>query len=757
MVAALVAWADVVAFGQIIQSVRGRVSSEQSRLLPGATVVVLVDQAVAATAVTDSTGRFSLQLEPGRYLFRASFVGHEPREVEWLVIGGKESVVDLVLTEQPFELDEVEITAPTPVHVQAGTTNLSIEKSLRVPANFFDPLRLAVATPGAVAVNDQGNVLSVKGYSPNAMLWRVQGLDVLNPNHLANAGTLSDRPVSFGGSISVLSAQVLDNTEFASGWYPARYGNALSAVVDMHLREGNKNQYEFTAQASVIGLDVAAEGPLTKKKSSSFLANYRYSTVGLLSGLGLNFGDERINFQDFSFHGHVRHPHGETSFFGWGGISSNRFTRKPEPEWQTEKDRYTIDFDGTVWAVGAKHTWGRVWRWEWGTAFSAQSQNRFSQSVDIPQPHINAEVFEQQQWLLTQRLLTRRSWKRQQLEAGVQLNQQSGNLNVQTVVPQYFALGFPNFQGTVTGALIQPFIHYTHRLTKKWELQAGFRTPYFTYNNTHALEPRLALTRMGRANSFQLSYSQVSQTQSVPTYLQPGNRNLALTRSAQWLAEWRATFANHQFTAQGFYHQLRNVPISTDGSLFSAVNQFDEFAPTGLVSEGRGTHAGFSGAIDRKLANSFYYGINGTRYHATFTDIRQVTYTARFNGGYAFTMLAGKEWGRAARTFGVHVRFLYFGGLRQQPIDVLTSQLYGTTIFDTRRGYVVRQPDYWRPDVRISWRKNKPNYTRTLSLDIQNVANHKNVAFQYFDSFLQRVETRYQLGIIPVLVYRVDF
>lgn len=756
-VAALVLGIATQSFPQITQNVRGHVSSDHGRALAGATVVALQDQLVLATVATDSTGVFLLRLEPGRFLLRASFVGHRPQELEFLVIAGKESVLDVELAEQPFELDEVEVVSSQTAEVQPGATQLTIEKSLRVPANFFDPLRLAVSTPGAVAVNDQGNVLSVKGYSPNAMLWRVQGLDVLNPNHLANAGTLSDRPVSFGGSISVLSAQVLDNTEFASGWFPAQYGNALSAVVDMRLREGNKDHYEFTAQASVIGLDVAAEGPLTKKKNSSFLANYRYSTVGLLSGLGLNFGDERINFQDFSFHGHIRHPGAETTFFGWGGLSSNRFSRKPEPEWKTEKDRYNIDFDGHVWAIGAKHSWGRVWRWEWGTAFSMQAQNRFSKSIDIPQPHINSELYEQSQWLLTQRLLTRRSWKRQQLEAGVQWNQQSGKLNVQTVVPLYFSIGFPNFQGRVTGALIQPFAHYAHRLSKRWELQAGIRMPYFTYNSTQAWEPRLAFKHLGANSSFQLSYSQVSQTQSVQTYLQPGNRDLALTQSTQWLAEWRGTFGNHQLTAQGFFHQLRRVPISTDGSLFSAINQFDEFAPGGLMSEGRGTNSGVSGAIDRKFSNSFYYGMNATLYRATFTDFRRVEYTARFNGSYAFNFLAGKEWGAAARTFGIHFRFLYFGGLRQQPIDVLTSQLYGTTFFDTRRGYVVRLPDYWRPDLRISWRKNKSNYTRTLSLDIQNIANHQNVAFAYFDSFLNRVETRYQLGIIPVIVYRLDF
>ncbi|MFZ5999686.1 MAG: hypothetical protein ACOYW3_04190, partial [Bacteroidota bacterium] len=69
----------------------------------------------------------------------------------------------------------------------------------------------------------------------------------------------------------------------------------------------------------------------------------------------------------------------------------------------------------------------------------------------------------------------------------------------------------------------------------------------------------------------------------------------------------------------------------------------------------------------------------------------------------------------------------------------------------------VQLPTYWRPDLRVSWRKNKPGYTRTLSIDIQNVANRENVAYNYFDTFKQDVQVKRQLGLIPVVIYRVDF
>lgn len=742
---------------QALQQVRGIITTVQGVPLPGATATALQDQLVVKQAVADTAGHFTLTLQPGRYLFMFSFVGHQTREVEWLVVGGKESVLDVALVEQPFQLEEVQVNATTLTDIPAGATNLTIEKALRVPANFFDPLRLAVSTPGVVAMNDLGNVVSVKGYSPNAMTWRMQGLEVLNPNHLANGGTFSDRPAALGGSVSVVSAQVLDQTQLVTGWFPASFGNALAAAVDMQLRRGNKNQHEYTAQASVVGLELAAEGPLDRKNQSSWLANYRYSTVGLLSGLGLNFGDEAIRFQDFTFHGHVQHAKSETSFFGFGGTSSNRFVRKPEPDWKTEKDRYNINFSGRVWAIGARHTWGQVWRWEWGTAFSAQQQNRYAVGAAIPQPHISAEVFEQKQSLLSSRLRVQRNWKTRALEAGVQANYQNGTLAVQTIVPIDPAGAFPNFRGTVAGTLLQPYLHYVHQLSARWELQAGMRVPFFAFNRTHAWEPRMAIQRRLANGSLHMSYSQVSQTQSLQTYLQPGNRGLELTRSFQWLAAWQRRVAQHQFGAQAYYHRVRNVPIAADGSLFSVVNQFDEFAPPGLVSAGKGSQAGIGASAERSFSGSYYYAINGTLYRATFTDIQGMNYPSRFNGRFAGNILAGKEWGTAARAFGVHARFIYFGGLRQQQVDVAASQALGTTRFDSQSGFGMRLPDYGRADLRISWRKNRHRYTRTLSLDIQNVTNRQNVAFTYFDTHLQRVASRAQLGIIPVLVYRVDF
>lgn len=709
-----------------------------------------------ASSSTDESGRFSLSVEPGRYLINYSHVGYHARVEELLVTSGKETQLSIELTERVTQLSEVSVVAHPSANAAPGGSDIAIEKTLRVPANFFDPLRMASSMPGMAAVNDQGNALAVKGYSPNAILWKLEGLDIVNPNHLANAGTLSDKPVSFGGGVSILSSQVLDRTGFYSGWLPTQYGNALSAVVDMGLRNGNREKNEFTAQASLIGLDVAAEGPLSKK--SSYLANYRYSTVGLLSAMGLNFGDEAINFQDLTFHMDVEQsPKANLSVFGFGGLSSNRFKRKLPTEWETEKDRYDIDFEGKVFGLGFKEKWGNQVKFSWGTAVSGQYQDRTSKSASVPYQHVNSEKYVSDHLLISNQFQARWKTGGNAFEVGALVNYLDSKLEVETVTPLYLNEYFPNAKGTVNGLLYQPYLHYTKKWTTPWQVEAGVRYTYFAYNQTTSFDPRLSVQRLLPAGSVSLSYGRASQWQQVQTYIVQNNAGLGFNKSDQYLLEFRQHFGYRgKLLVAAYYHQLSNIPVSPAVPVYSALNQWEDFPVSDLVSTGSGINAGMEASFDKTFYNQFYFSVNGSVYQSTYRGYGSGELNSRFHGGFTTSALAGKEWGDTDRSFGVHFRFLYLGGLRHRVIDVFNSTTYGTTIYDNS-GYSTKLPDYWRPDLRVSWRKNKPGYTRTLSIDIQNVANHQNLAYFYYDTHTQTVEAKYQLGIIPVLVYRVDF
>jgi hypothetical protein len=117
------------------------------------------------------------------------------------------------------------------------------------------------------------------------MLWRLEGVDIPNPNHFARKG-------SSGGGITIFSSNMLDNSDFSSGAFAAEYGDALSGVFDMRFRKGNNQKNQYCFGAGLIGIDFSAEGPIEKNRSS-FLVNYRYSTLGILNAIGFHLTGER--------------------------------------------------------------------------------------------------------------------------------------------------------------------------------------------------------------------------------------------------------------------------------------------------------------------------------------------------------------------------------------------------------------------------------------------------------------------------------
>jgi hypothetical protein len=742
----------------ITQTVTGRVKDATiNSSLPGANVSIFEKDKLIKGASTDEQGKFSLSIIPGRYRVEVSFTGYQSTEQELLVIAGKSSVLEFALHESPTVLNEVTVIPPNVS--EPGVTSLSIEKTLRAPANFFDPVRMLTSYPGVVTTNDQANSISVKGYSPNGVLWRLQGLDIVNPNHTANAGTLSDKPTASGGGVSILSAQLLDKTDFHSGNLSPRYGNALAGVMDMSLRTGSTEKMQYTAQASLIGIDLAAEGPISKEKQSSFLVNYRYSTIGLLSQMGVNFGDETINFQDISFN--LNFPSkkgGNLSVFGFAGWSKNLFDAKPEAEWEEEKDRYTINYDGSSMGAGIvkqfKPGWASV---SFGASVSGQEQNRTSQGTAVPYPAIESEEYRSIRTIYSSFLRGVRKINRGSIELGVNTSYMDHNLTVATISQVQAQPYTPNLRGAVAGLLMQPYFAWQQYIGK-FNLNAGIRYVNFSYNQSDSFEPRVSLSRNFSDNLFTLSYGLTSQWQQTQTYLTAGNSNLPFSKSNQFVLEWRKKFnTDLSVVSSVYYHEQFNVPIAPGISQYSLINQWEDFPRNNLVADGKGRNYGIDAYVEKRYYSDVYFMISGSVYQSQYNTNFYAYDNSRFNGNFTSSALTGKEWKSKNKVFGVHARVLYSGGLRQLPIDPIASESVGTTIYSPTDGYIIKYPDYFRTDLRVSWRKNKPGYTRTLSIDIQNVTGKLNVAYQYYDTFLKEVTTKYQLGIIPVIAYRVDF
>lgn len=767
------------------QMIRGQVRDEYTlHPLKGARIVVS-DSTFKKIQESDDKGEFTVDNVPyGRHAVRVSLDGYEEYYISDLdVIAGKDLFLDIRLTPFTFVAEGATIVARERTRQLMGVSlrSFTVEETRRFAATYFDPARLATSFPGVTSVNDQANHISIRGNSPNGLVWRLEGVDIVNPNHLNNAGTFSDRPSLAGGGVNILSAQMMAASNFSAGAFDARYGNALSGVMDISLRKANHKRDEYTLQFGLLGLDISAEGPVGDKEKGSFIGNYRYSTVGLLNRLGISFGDERINFQDLAVNTWFDlGKAGSFTVFAMGGKSNNFFDgQRVDSLRRNEKDRLDIAFKNRMGALGATHTLllgSKTLIRTVAAASAGESERLGSAILDSLSTRLIEEDRMSERRLSLTSSITHKFGTGLTVQLGGFANQISFDLRSRSRTP---ADTLPlRLLAAAQGQtlLLQPYLRTMFRYGQRISGEAGVHVMRLMLNGATAIEPRGSLRyQIGPKHSISAAYGLHSQMQPLSYYFTPSdsadgvinyvNRNLGFTRAHHAVLSYaRRITETLSVKAEPYVQQLFNVPVvSRPGSTFSALNLIEGVIVDTLQNSGSGRNYGVELSIEQTLHKTFYFLLSGSYYRSLYKMAFSDTLwrSTRFDGRYAGSLSIGKEFSKtketARRTWGIDLRALYQGGFLAMPIDTLGSIAAGTTLYQSEKGFAERLPDFFRLDLRLSHKRNKPGYTRTIALDIQNASNRQNIAWRYYDPVLGAVQTRFQLGIIPLLTYRVEY
>ncbi len=763
----------------ISQTVSGRILDGISYSGISLVNVILSNADFSFGTVSEEEGQFMLDSIPfGRYRLKISHVGYFPYIQENVLLqGGKDVILRIELKPAALQLENIEIidhNAFNSLSPSLSSLSFNMEMSDRIPATFYDPARIVTSYPGIAIQNDQSNNISIRGNSPNELLWRIEGLNFVNPNHLTNAGTFSDRPSVSGGGVSILSAQLIQRSRVLTGAFPASFGNALSGVFDIRLREGNREKSEFSVQAGLLGIEASAEGPFSKNTVNTFLVNYRYSTVGLLSKMGVDLGDESLDFQDLSFNLHFDlGKYGTLTAFGIGGLSNEWFDATLDStSWESIEDRINTRFDSDMGGAGITHQVSLGTRSSWSNKLAYSYISSIRKGIYITDGYTqNPNEYDRfDQGMLSYNSEIKMEVNHYLLTMGVFLDRQ--NFNLLSQAPE-FPSG--NNQTLMEGAgsywLLQPYLMFEKSIAKKWIFNAGLNGLYHSLSDKSNLGPRLGLSFYpDDKRSMKIQYGLVSKSQIPQAYyvVNPENgeyvnKNLNLTRSHQWVAGYEQQISNYTLLKiEGYIQKHFEVPVSPDPeNPYSIVNAQDAFINQVLVSEGTAVNKGIELTIDRNFHRNYYVLLNGSWYQSTYRAIDGIKRNTRFNGQYGMNITSGKEFIQEKvsyqRVIGINIRGLFHGGPWQTPIDEIQSQENQQPVYRLDEAFTQKLKDYFRIDIGLYFKKNKENYTRSIILGIQNVTNRKNIAYQYFDPELNRVETKYQLGIIPSLNYRVEF
>jgi hypothetical protein len=770
---------------QGVQTIKGRIIDGQTKApLFGAYVQLLTmrnDTLVpnGQGTVSDEDGYYKLSGVPvGRVSLRYGMIGYQSRSVvNTLLITGKELVLNTSLEESVTSQSEVVIRARTGAENQLADNEFAFlsargfdaDETRRYAGSRQDPARMASNFAGVSGQNDGRNDIVIRGNSPAGLLWRLEGADIFNPSHFGALGTT-------GGPVSMINNNVLDKSDFITGAFPAEYGNALSGVFDLQMRAGNNEKHEFLGQVGFNGFEFGAEGPLKKGSRASYLVNARYSTLAAVSALGVQFGTGSAvpYYQDMTFKIHVPTDKlGTFSFYGLGGFSSIRFKGR-------EQDTSNLFFDsyrnvtgrpggGTL---GLKHvfqfspsTYGEAllytsYAWD-RTEIDTLLENNLEKRIFRDRTKYSRTSF---RYSVGHRVSSRLSFK---------VGLYTDNFRLRLVDSLRLSddrfIAIRNAKGNEI--LYQGFAQALYRFSDRSSITAGINSQLYTINEQATAEPRLAYRYGIGKTELSLATGLHAQLAPLATYYVETEESIGIARTNKKVKPTKAIHlvagisrplgVNTRVKLEAYHQTLYDVAVETRPSTYSILNEgadFNSVNTDSLRNTGRGRNYGLELTLERTFDRGYYFLVTGSLYDSKYQGSDGIWRNTAFNSNYITNVLAGKEWKAGRRSvIATDIKLTVAGGKRYSPIDTVASRAAGQVRFVENERFTKQFTEYFRLDIKFTYRINLKKASHEFFVDVQNITNRENPYIQTWDVNRERLITTNQLGLFPNVNYRVNF
>ncbi|MCW3126091.1 MAG: hypothetical protein JWO03_1749 [Bacteroidetes bacterium] len=780
----------------ITQTIRGNITDRESNApLYGVNVAIYVGDKLIGGTSTDEHGYFRIENVPvGRVNVSASYLGYNKVTLpNTPLTAGKEVVLNIPMDPTVSEMKEVQVSGGKKKGetindmAQISAHAFTIEEASRYAGSRDDPARMASNFAGVSGTDDSRNDIVVRGNSPLGVLWKVENVDIPNPSHFAIAGTT-------GGSLNILNNKALANSDFLTGAFPAEYGNALSAVFDVKLKNGNDEKHEASIQWGLFGLDVSAEGPISKKKKSSYLVTYRYSTLDLLVKMGVDIGTTATpHYQDLNFKLNFPTKRGTVSIFGLGGYSTIKFITSTDIR-PAGQDIYATNntdeyFRSGLGVLGVSYTrpisdkcYSKITIAASGTVIG-DHYNRVTRHIDSATGNFAVDgMYRQMGYQFIESKFSGNFYRNYKLNTKHSIrfgmnsemrvfNYVDSNLNEQTYQWEH------RLQYKGVHFLFLPYVQWKFNVSKKVTVTAGLHGQVFTLNGSWSVEPRASVKYQFKQNqSVAFGAGLHSQTQPFYVYFQRDNftdqsdtrlRNskLGFTRSIHVIGSYDIFFKKDvRIKVEGYFQYIFDLPVDTFASSYSIINEgtgFDRFFPGKLVNKGIGRNMGIELTVEKFFTHNWFIMFSGSLYDARYRASDGMWYNSDFNGHYVTNLLGTKEfkWGKKRlNTIGIGGKLTFGGGQRYTPYDLAKSSAEGQAVVQDKERNKYEFKPYFRLDIKLNYSWNsKKHLTQELGIDLVNVTGQKNILRLQYVSASTQPQVVYQLGFLPLFYYRVDF
>lgn len=804
IVTLLIIFVSTLSYGQYVQTVRGKVFDNETKIpIVGAKIQIFTSDSVQKLrAITDLDGTFEIKNVPiGKHELRTTYNTYESNIQTIVVITGKELVLEIPLMEAFQDQQEVQVTARKKGETinelgLVSAQQFSVEETDRYAGSRSDPARMASNFAGVQGADDSRNDIVVRGNSPLGIVYRIEGIDIPNPNHFSVSG-------SSGGPVSILNNKILGNSDFFMSAFPAEYGNSISGIFDLKLRNGNDKKHEFTGQFGFLGTELLAEGPLSKNGKSSYLVMGRYSTLSLFKILGIQIGTDAVPVYGdaaFKLNWNLKKG-GSLSLFGIGGKSNIAIKISEQTEYSTElygegdRDQYfgtSMGVSGLIYKkpINEKTFFTTTLAYSMEEQHShhdylirhidtviSNGETRYPILVDSIYPLMGYSFKTGR--IVNYAAVNHKINKQHLIKFGYNFENQFINMIDSALNIGHTAfVNRWNFQG---GAfLIQPFVQWKWRISENMDFTAGIHSQYYSLSKSFSpAEPRIGWKyRMKKGQSIFAGAGLHSQMQPLYTYLYHQydsltqqnvihNKNMDFTKSIHTVVGYQKFFSNNlQIKTEAYYQSLFNVPVTVHPSAFSLINQgsgFARFFPDSLKNAGTGYNYGIELTVQKYFDKSFFFLFSGSLYDSQYKGSDGVLRNTSYNGRFTLNVLAGKEFKvNEKQSISLGIKTTYAGGKRYGYADTAASnQLKELVFLDS--GFNERQfKNYFRFDLKVNWKYNARNMTHEIGLDLVNLFGIQNIlALAYapnlVDPEAEPIALKYQLGFLPLFYYKIDF
>ncbi|MFZ4522877.1 MAG: TonB-dependent receptor [Bacteroidales bacterium] len=748
--------------------------------LPGASITILETNPLIG-AITDSAGHFRLPpVKIGQYQLRVTYMGYAPVVTEPLIVtSGRETMTSVLMHETALSAGEVEIKSGYKKNeainrmATVSVRSFSVDETFRFAGSYNDPARMASSFAGVTSGIDNRNDIIVRGNSPTGMQWRIDDMEIPNPNHFAAVGTT-------GGPVTVLNNNLVTNSDFFTGAFPAQYGNALAGIFDLKMRNGNADKRQYWFEIGWNGLEFGAEGPISKKSRASYLVSYRYSPLQFLNWFGINTGLVP-KYQDLNIKINIpTRKAGTFTITGIGGLSSiNIFdSDKKQSQWLFPDYGEDLSDGSNLGVIGISHQVffkGNL-RWK-NMLYLVATDTRtkidtFSFVEQTPSSWAGEKSTEIKYSFSS--LLTKKFSSRNSITSGLYVD--------------LFSMSFADsmmYKGTFlinTGSrekmqMLRAFTQWQHFFSTRFSSTIGINGSWLSLNNSIAVEPRLGFDwNINEKHSFNFGAGLYSQMQPRVIYFilahQPDgavtqpNLDLGFTRSAQVAIGYNYLLNKYlRFKTEMYYQYLFDIPVKASIPQYAVSNQGHEFFidrqyADSLVSRGIAKNYGLECTFERFFKTNYYFLLSSSLFNSTYEGFDKVTRNSAFNVNYALNAAGGYEFIMGKRKWGVMsfgLRLTWAGGNPYVPYDQEATVGSGEPKYDWKQAYNPRFPDYKRIAFRFGIRRNLPGYNIEFCLDLQYRTSFTNISLQRIDPKTGEIRNFFTMGFFPMGTWRIQF